>query len=297
MRQLGKVDSETEVRRIADYLLTLGIKTHVEEEAAGWAIWVYHEDHVEKARAEFAAFLQNPSDSRYHAAAHTAAAVRQEEVRKERRNSRLLIDVRKRWQSPTTFHAPLTVILVATCVSVVLSIGLEADGRNQIVQELSIASPNSVWPQFVEVRHGQVWRLLTPIFLHFGIQHIVFDMWCLIIFGSMVERYCGTWRFLLMVVFIGVTSNLAQYASHGPNFGGMSGVVYGLFGYILMKSRYEPESGLYVSATSVYLMLGWLVLCGSGAVGHVANSAHIMGLAVGLVLGSVRMVWHRMSAR
>src|SRR5262245_23207230 len=100
MRQLGKLDSEADVRRFADYLLTLGIKTQVEPDDAGWALWVYHEDHVEQARQEYAEFLKNPADPRYQEAVQEAARVRKVAARRERDTGRLVIDVRKRWQQP-----------------------------------------------------------------------------------------------------------------------------------------------------------------------------------------------------
>lgn len=289
MRQLGKFDSESEVRRFADYLLTQGIKTQVEEEAAGWSIWVYHEDHVARAREEYAAYLLNPQESRYLESERAAEELRKAEVRRERAAGRNVIDVRKTWQRPALAQCPITFSLIAACVAVAFATELQG-WRNPVTAKLLIASPFEHWPEFREVAHGEVWRLLTPIFLHFGIFHIVFNMLWLSSLGMTIERARGSLRFVLFVVFIGVTSNLAQYATAGPTFGGMSGVVYGLFGYILMKSRYEPEAGMHLPPNTTFWMIGWLVLCAAGVIGAVANAAHVMGLGVGMTLGSLGML-------
>jgi GlpG protein len=68
----------------------------------------------------------------------------------------------------------------------------------------------------------------------------------------------------------------------------MSGVVYALFGYIWMKSYYEPEQGLFMHPNNVNLMLLWLVLCMTGVVGQIANAAHFVGLMVGVALAALR---------
>jgi GlpG protein len=93
---------------------------------------------------------------------------------------------------------------------------------------------------------------------------------------------------------IAVTSNVAQYMTGSLRFGGMSGVVYGLFGYIWMKSRYQPGSGFYMPPNTVILMLGWFVLCTTGWIGPVANAAHGVGLVVGAIAGRWRSVWQQL---
>jgi GlpG protein len=80
---------------------------------------------------------------------------------------------------------------------------------------------------------------------------------------------------------------LAQYLIVGPAFGGMSGVVYALAGYVWMRGKYDRTSGLYLDSQSVTILLVWLVVCFTGAVGPVANSAHVAGLITGVVWGRV----------
>jgi len=136
-----------------------------------------------------------------------------------------------------------------------------------------------------EILSGQVWRLITPIFLHFGILHLVFNMLWLRDLGSMIEAHQGSLRLVLLVLVIGVISNTAQYFWHGVSFGGMSGVVYGLLGYIWLRGKFDPASGLFLHQTTVVMMLVWLVLCYTGMLGPIANAAHTVGLGVGRASG------------
>ena len=84
---------------------------------------------------------------------------------------------------------------------------------------------------------------------------------------------------------IAALSNLAQYSVGGPYFCGISGVVYGLFGYIWMKSKFDPDSGFYVHPQTVMMMLLWFVLCLSKMIPNIANTVHGVGLAVGVAWG------------
>ncbi|MEO6182356.1 MAG: rhomboid family intramembrane serine protease, partial [Verrucomicrobiota bacterium] len=146
-----------------------------------------------------------------------------------------------------------------------------------------------------EIRSGQVWRIFTPMFIHFGIMHIVFNMLWLRDLGSMIEAREGSWRLLLLVLLTAAGSNLAQYlisipslptmSGGRPNFGGMSGVVYGLLGYMWMRGKLDPASGLFLHKSTVTMMLIWLVVCFTGLLGPIANLAHLFGLLIGMGAG------------
>ncbi len=85
-----------------------------------------------------------------------------------------------------------------------------------------------------------------------------------------------------------VASNIGQYLDTGPRFGGMSGVDYALFGYCWMQSRFNPRGGIYISPNTVVMMIVWLFICIlSKSAGDIANAAHLVGLAVGIISGYV----------
>jgi len=306
MRQVGTVDNETQVRRFADYLLTLGIQTTVEPDRDGaWVIWAHDEDRVADARREFELFRNEPDAPRYREAEEQAARARREEERRAERARRNVVDMRARWQRPALVQTPITFFLIAFSVLVAFNTRFEGPSRSPLAEWLMIAPPAEVggiriparWPNFDAVLQGQVWRLITPIFLHFSLLHILFNVLMTHAFGTIIESLRGSGRFLLMVLVIGIVSNVAQYAFAGPYFGGLSGVVYGLFGYLWMKSRYEPESGMFVPPNTVFWLLGWLVVSSLLPGLKVANTAHAVGLAVGMLWGYARTLRGQLMGR
>src|SRR5439155_18692085 len=73
-----------------------------------------------------------------------------------------------------------------------------------------------------DIRHGQLWRLFTPMFIHFTVLHILFNMMWLRDLGSMIEGRQSVWHLAVLVLVIAACSNAAQfYVNHGgPVFGG-----------------------------------------------------------------------------
>ena len=177
-------------------------------------------------------------------------------------------------------YSRLTATLIA--VSVIVAV-LSQLGRDfQALHFLFISEYRSGLP---EILSGEVWRLLTPIILHFGILHIAFNMLWLYDLGSAIEQRQGMGRMAILVVVIGVLSNLGQYFWSGPIFGGMSGVVYGLLAYIWAQGHFNPRAGIALHQHIVIMMLIWFVICWLGLVGNIANMAHTIGLVLGGVLG------------
>ena len=178
--------------------------------------------------------------------------------------------------------------LVATSVVVfiLMNIGLQ----QALVAPLLISE--YIRPTLPEILSGQVWRLVTPMFLHFSIFHIVFNMMWTWELGRLIEWRNGPVLLLAVTVIISITANLAQYFVSGPLFGGMSGVIYGFFGYVWIQGLTNPQFGIRLNPAIVKLMLGWFVLCWSGLLEiifgiAVANTAHTAGLASGILVALV----------
>ncbi len=289
MRQIGTLANEQQVQRIADYLLTLGIRIQVEEAEGGIAIWAIEEDRVSQAREEFNRFLQNPEDERYQAAEREAWRLREQLLRQERDRQRNVIDIKGQWS--ISRRKPVTMLLIAASCLVWFATGFGEDGRDPVLQNLLIASYDIhgvyhlVFRPGSEVLSGEIWRLITPIFVHFGPMHLLMNMMAMHNLGTVLEIRRGSWRLAAMVFVIALISNLAQYVFSGPSFGGMSGVAFGLFGYAWMKSEFDREAGMFIPRSSVTMMLGWLVLCMTGWIGPIANYAHFAGLIAGVVMG------------
>lgn len=152
--------------------------------------------------------------------------------------------------------------------------------RNAKIEELR-ATPAR------DIVKGQVWRAVTPIFLHFGILHIVFNMMWLWQFGLVLETRFRSLRFLALVLFVAIASNSAQAFFDGTNFGGMSGVNYGLFGFLLARSKLHPDPGFVLNRQTVMTLLIWLVICYAGFMPNVANTAHLVGFLSGGLVGVI----------
>lgn len=139
---------------------------------------------------------------------------------------------------------------------------------------------------------GQYWRLITPVFLHFGWMHIVFNSLWLWELGAKVEAVMGSFNMSMLFLVIALVSNGCQFAFGGPGlFGGMSGVVYGLLGFSWVAPLFQPRWQIQPTTTLMLFMVGWLVVCMVGLVevlgfGAIANAAHLGGLLCGAVLGA-----------
>ena len=299
MRLIGHLGEETAARAFGDYLYLQGIENHFEiHQPEGWAVWVNDEDKIEQAVRLLAAFRQSPADPKYQAAGKEAAALREKEEQGQAAY-RKKVRGRRRLFGPLTAYGfgPLTFILILICVLVAfysrLGAAPEAVRRLFITDytlEGNLISWNSTLP---EIRHGQIWRLITPIFIHFGVLHLVFNLLWLRDLGSMIEGRQSTWQLALLVLVIGACSNLAQFYYGGPAFGGMSGVVYGLLGYIWMRGKFDPGCGLYLHSYTVTMMIIWFVACFTPLLPHVANAAHAAGLAMGMAWGYLSSLRYR----
>lgn len=293
MRLIGRLNSESNAKTFGDYLTSLEIRNSVEPEADGhWAVWVFSEDQLEASHQALAGFLKNPNDAKYQRASEKAGAIRQREEKERNEFARRVLTPDTLWGGFAL--GPLTLALIGACAGLVLAAGFppaevgirlsDEPYYRHLYMSLLMRSAGFL----PEVHHGEVWRLVTPVFIHMNLMHLLFNMLWLKDLGSMIEARRGTGTLLLMVVVIAIGSNLGQYRVSGPDFGGMSGVIYGLFGYIWMRGKFDPASGLRLHPTTVIMMVGWFILCvlNLPIMPNIANTAHGVGLAMGMVWGA-----------
>ncbi len=305
MRQAGTIPTEAEARRLADYLLTRDIEAQVDDDPEGWAIWIRDENHLVEARNLVKEFLENPDDPRYDEAIRSAGEIRRQAHRKAEQARKNVVDMRSQWNRGTVRRAPLTFTVIAASVLVFMLTdpfkGETAQSRSATAQTLlfcqTVHATSSVSDRLIDIRAGQFWRLITPIFIHWGPWHLAFNMYMFFYFGRMIEDRRGTLRVLLMILVMGVFSTVCQELIEGPRSvppsfgGGMSGVLYGLFGYAWMKSMYDPAAGIHVPQSTVFILIAWFFLCLFGLIGAVANMAHGAGLVLGTAWGYAPVFW------
>jgi len=189
---------------------------------------------------------------------------------------------------PLTRLPRATVTLLA--LSVLMAMWSQFDKKFELLVPFFIST--QMGTGLSEVLSGQVWRLITPIFIHFSIFHLAFNGAAIFMLGGPIEILKGWKGFLGIVLISGVASNLIQYFMTGsPVFGGLSGVLYALFGYLWMQSTFNPTLNLTLPKQLIAMMLIWFVLCWTGLLGPIANWAHTGGLIVGMILGVIHAKW------
>jgi GlpG protein len=292
MRLIGTLSDQHDAATLVDYLLTREIGAKAERGGDAWELWILDEDRVGDAKQVLADFQLNKSDPKYAAAAKEADRLRHERVEKALEAKKNLIRLPSS-AARTRGRRPLTMLLLtASAVVFVLSdFGTKREGTDRLrITEYRVTENREIEQNWIsyradlpELREGQFWRAFSPMLIHSTIIHFVFNMIWLVEFGSQIEARRGTLIFALLVALASAAGNLAQFWWSGPSFGGMSGVNYGLFGYLFIKSRYEPWLGFRLHQNTVFLMIGWFFLCMTGWVGPIANYAHLFGLIGGVV--------------
>jgi rhomboid protease GluP len=138
---------------------------------------------------------------------------------------------------------------------------------------------------------GEWWRLLTCVFVHGGLIHVAFNMWCLWNLGQLTESLYGRWTYAAVYLLCGIGSGLASLAWHpGTPSVGASGAIFGLAGAMLAAFKLGefsvPRAALQGTLRSLGAFVVYNLIFGA-AMSGVDNAAHIGGLLTGLILGAV----------
>lgn len=138
-----------------------------------------------------------------------------------------------------------------------------------------------------DIQRGQLWRLLTSIFLHVDILHLLFNVYWFWMFGTLIERVFGHAKTALIVVLLAIGSGAFQFALDRGGVG-LSGVGYGLFGMLWVLSKYDERFIGSVGRNITTLFVAWFFVCVLATwtkIYAVGNVAHGAGAALGLLLG------------
>ena len=289
---IGTISDERAARRFSDALIVQGIAHELEPHDVGaWAVWVKSDDEMARATEFFRKYGENPASPAFNDVSEQATKVRQLQEADLERYRKRVKDSGKLFPSVRGYRfGPLTFALIFICVVVFLFMKMGDD--MQAVRKLffsELLHSGNWWQRIIsvpELRAGELWRLVTPMLLHFSLVHILFNMMWMADLGSMIERRQSTWLLARLVLGLAIGSNMIQYAWTGdPRFGGMSGVVYGLVGYIWMRGKFDPACGLFLNKQTVIMSLIWFFVCLFGLIPNVANGAHGGGLIIGMAWG------------
>lgn len=273
---LVKVSQHNIALLFANYLTSINIHAKVEQEGSEYIIFCQNSE-IDQAKNIFAEFIADPYQDKYQQAAWNSG-----EIADVNDNSPSLITSFKQQFLAHAGWVTLTVFSLCWLVFIASVLGLARPAF-----QLLHFYPELTLDAFLE----SPLRLLGPALFHFSWLHIVFNtMWWWQLGGS-VERILGKGALINLFLVTALFSNLGQFIVTGPNFGGLSGVVYGLVGYVWWYGWLAPEKGLMISKPIIGFLLFWLVL---GYVDvlpvNMANTAHLLGLVSGCLLAAVNIL-------
>ncbi|WDE11675.1 rhomboid family intramembrane serine protease GlpG [Thalassomonas haliotis] len=279
LQALVQINQQAIALLFVNHLTSLGIRAEAVNEQDVYVVYC-PPDKISQAKEEFEQFSQQPYHPKYQQAAwqHGNAGQVQSD------GPSLLASFKEHFLA----HAGLVTLTVFVLCWLVFVASLFG-GARYIFSYLQFY-PQLSWQAFFD----QPLRLLGPAFFHFSWLHIVFNtMWWWQLGGS-VEKVLGKGVLVHLLLLSAITANVGQYLVSGANFGGLSGVVYGLVGFVWWMGWLAPEKGLFLSKPIVGFLLFWLLLGYADVLPiNMANTAHLLGLISGCLLALAQAVWKK----
>lgn len=136
---------------------------------------------------------------------------------------------------------------------------------------------------------GELWRLVTAMFVHVGLLHLLLNVWALFQLGSIFEAMFGSTRFLITYFVSGIVASAASAYFTGGTAAGASGAIFGILGALILSIRRSPL-WRHQAWTRGFIqqLIGWaLINIVIGFMPQIDNAAHIGGFVAGLALGLI----------
>ncbi|MBP2243243.1 membrane associated rhomboid family serine protease [Cytobacillus eiseniae] len=135
---------------------------------------------------------------------------------------------------------------------------------------------------------GEYWRLFTPIFIHNGFAHMLFNSFSLVLFGPALEQLIGKGKFIIIYLTAGIAANIATLIIEPLTYihVGASGAIFGLFGFFMAMILFKKSklsaanSQLIITITVIGVLMTFLQP-------NINIIAHLFGLLAGFLIGSV----------
>jgi len=181
---------------------------------------------------------------------------------------------------------PITVGILAICVAVYIAMSANS-GSIFLPTVADVKRWGGTGPEII--LKGEWWRLVTAVFVHIGIIHIVSNMYVFWGLGAIAERLLGRWNFLATYLLTGIAGNVLTLLLK-PNIvgAGASGAIFGLAGVLIAVLQFGrlsvPNERLNPLKQQVIRLALLNLLIGAAAPG-INNVAHLGGLIYGLLLG------------
>lgn len=295
MRKIATINDAREAQLAGAMLHVNGIDVDVDVQGDGrFSLWVKDEDLLERASSLMTDFNAQEDKMLYQGALEQVKEERELEKKHDELQKRLerqTAQMRNFMSNPT----PVTYILMAVCIGIWFVQCIAPESIALINGLLQISDVYHPAPFMAYIFSGEIWRLFTPALLHasiytpqggfamIGIIHILFNMMWLKDLGKIVEKRHGSLTMILMFLLFSAVSNVMQYAVAGPNFLGMSGVVFALLAFLWARGKFDKNYGITLNPGIVTFMMIWFVFCFT--IGGVANIAHLGGIICGVLWG------------
>ncbi len=265
MIAIAQFTNRRDAQIFADYCQAQGWPVQLELVGDDGAILSVSAPILDLVQAEVRHFQQHPTDPRYQAAAWQLA------VPKDLQRPQNITPLFRRIRQGT---GPLTLLVVVICILLYVFLQIFPEQLLSAFMAPEVADDN--WFSL---------RWLTPAFIHFSIEHLAFNLLAWMIYAGRMERQLGRQFLFGFVVVTAVTSNLLQWLATGPNFGGLSGVCFALFGFAWLYGVRYPRQILYAERTDLVVSLVFLALGFADMLWvNTANYAHLGGFLMGLLL-------------
>ncbi|WP_158972532.1 rhomboid family intramembrane serine protease GlpG [Paraglaciecola sp. L3A3] len=264
--KLVAFSKEQPARLLAHYLLKNDIAaeySYLDSEYAH-AVILLRSEQEEQAKTIAEEFILNPNDGKYQSAAWDSASSVELVPEKSFSIAKVI---------GTLKTSPFTASILLCCVLLFIlgNIGIIAPYQWLRIQPIGELVESHQW-----------WRIIGPAFFHGSFLHISFNLVMWWVLGKQIERFFGISSLFVLLVLSASISNISQLLVVGPNFVGLSGVVYALVGCVWWLGWLKPDWGIWLPKPIIGFLLVWLVV---GYIDilpiHMANTAHTVGLICG----------------
>ncbi|PWC16675.1 rhomboid family intramembrane serine protease GlpG [Brenneria roseae subsp. roseae] len=247
-----------------DYMHTQSVSLEMRTTGQEAELWLADETQLTRVQQALDVFLHDPLNPRYQAASWQAGSTGS--GIQYRRFSYL--------QTLKQQAGPLTLSIMI--MSIVVFALMQISGYERVMTLLAYPDAGQGW---------QLWRWFSHVLLHFSVLHILFNLMWWWYLGGPVEKVLGTRKLLMITLAASLVSGWAQSWFSGIYFGGLSGVVYALMGYVWLRGEREPGGYLSMPRSLMAFALLWLIAGYFDILGmSIANAAHVAGLVIGLLM-------------
>ncbi|MEX0963367.1 MAG: rhomboid family intramembrane serine protease [Pseudohongiellaceae bacterium] len=275
MIRAASLPIEVNLLRFSQFLQSQGVAHRINEESGEQVIWVQGDAQALVVRETLASWSFDEEPEAQDGAIFTARSLYSA--------AKLLRPLFLAFGS-----APVSFVLICACLVVALVSMLGTQPQRVAFLFYPVLDNTGLLPLLASMDSvSKILRSFAPMLLHFGELHIVFNMLWLGYFGRQLESVQPRGLYIALILFCSFAGNTAQYLYTGyNNFGGMSGVVYGLVGYTWLVHVLMPRSRLFINNKMFVVFVIALVAMEVFASSWIASAAHVGGLLAGLLMAA-----------